>query len=156
MDLRFDGPSGSLGVAFAILVGLAAMGYGAYSYTQQASALDSAVEVNASVTDTGVEEYSARRDTDYGPVVTFEYAYEGETYTSSNVYPGPLPREFDTREAAREQLDGYEPGDAVTAYVPAGAPADAYLERERSNKPFVVVGVGALFLAGGVRSALQG
>lgn len=72
-------------------MGLAATGYGAYSYTQQASALDSAVEVNVSVTDTGIEEYSGRRDTDYGPVVTFEYAYEGETYTSSNVYPGRSP-----------------------------------------------------------------
>lgn len=44
----------------------------------------------------------------------------------------------------------------MTAYVPTGSPADAYLERERSNKPFLVVGVGALFLAAGVRSALQG
>lgn len=153
--MEFDGPSGTLQVLLALVVGLGAMGYGVYSYTEQSAALDSGVEVDATVSDTAIEERSGRRDTDYTPVVTFEYTYEGETYTSSNVYPGPLGREFDTREAARERLDEYEPGDTVTAYVPSDSPGNGFLERERSNRPFLLIGFGALFVVGTAYSRLR-
>lgn len=153
--MEFDGPSGTLQVLLALVVGFGAMGYGAYGYVEQSSALDSAVEVDATVSDTAIEQRSGRRDTDYSPVVTFEYTYEGETYTSSNVYPGPLGREFDAREAAREKLDEYEPGDTVTAYVPADSPGNAFLERERSNQPFFLIGFGALFVVGTTYSRVR-
>jgi len=82
------------------------------------------------------------------------YSYEGETYTSSNLYPGKLPREFDTRAAAGAELEAYEPGEPVTAYVPPDAPGNAFLQRESSNQPFLVIGFGALFVVGAIRSAL--
>jgi hypothetical protein len=155
MRLSINGPSGPLRIGLALLLGVAAMGYGAYSYTAQTSALDSAETVEATVVSTGVEEVDQRRGTEYRPLATFNYSYGGERYTASNVYPGTLPREFDTREAAAEALSGYEPGDSVTAYVPPESPGNAYLKHESSNKPFLVIGVGALFVAGAVRSVLS-
>ncbi|WP_435179121.1 DUF3592 domain-containing protein [Halorussus sp. AFM4] len=153
--MEVNGPSGTLQIALTILVGLATIGYGAYSYSEQSSALDSAVEVDATITATSVTEDSAGKGVHYEAHATFNYTYEGETYTSSNVYPGTLPREFDTREEAKSQLEGYEPGDTVTAYVPPDSPGNAYLKHESSNKPFFVIGFGALFVLVGVRSAFK-
>ncbi|WP_135852577.1 DUF3592 domain-containing protein [Halorussus salinus] len=155
MEVDIDGPSGPLQLAVAVLVGLAIFGWGAYSYTTQTSALNSATQVEATITSTSVETFNQRRGTDYGPQATFEYTYEGENYTSSNVYPGELPREFDSENAARDQLDGYEPGDTVTAYVPPNSPGNAYLMHESSNKPFLVMGFGVLFVLGAAYSALR-
>ena len=153
--MEFNGPRGTLQIAFALLVGLATMGYGAYSYSEQTTALDSAVAVNATVAATSVEEVPKKRGTDYRPTATFEYSYEGETYTSSNVYPGTLPREFGSRERARAELATYEPGDTVTAYVRPDAPGNAFLKYESSNKPFLVIGFGALFVLGAVYSRFR-
>jgi len=154
--MEFNGPRGTLQIAFAILVGLATMGYGAYSYSEQTTALDSAVEVNATITDTGVEDVPKKRGTDYAPQATFDYTYEGESYTSSNVYPGTLPREFDTREKARSEVAAYDSGDTVTVYVRPDSPGNAFLKYERSNKPFLVIGFGALFVLAGVYSTFRG
>jgi hypothetical protein len=153
--MEFNGPRGTLQIAFALLVGLATMGYGAYSYSEQTTALDAAVEVNATIASTSVEEVPKKRSTDYRPTATFEYSYRGETYTSSNVYPGTLPREFGSREAASAELAEYEPGDTVTAYVRPGAPGNAFLKHESTNRPFLVIGFGALFVLGGAYSALR-
>ncbi len=152
MGFEINGPSSTLGVALLLLGGLALVGYGGYSYVTQSSAIDSAVDVNATVTSTGVEEVDQRRGVAYAPRATFNYTYEGQSYTASNVYPGPLTRDFGTREAAREQLDGYETGDTVPAYVPPDAPENAFLVRERSNKPFFVIGIGILLALGGLYS----
>lgn len=152
MGFEINGPSSTIGVALLLLGGLAVAGYGGYSYVTQSSAIDSAVEVNATVTSTGVEKVDKRRGVDYAPRATFNYTFEGESYTASNVYPGPLTRDFGTEEAAREQLDGYETGDSVTAYVQPDAPGDAFLVRERSDKPFFVIGIGIVLALGGLYS----
>ncbi len=131
------------------------MAYGVYSYSQQTAALDSAEEVDATIISTSVETNTGKGNT-YTPRATFNYTYEGETYTASNVYPGELPREFGSEEKARAQLKGYESGATVTAYVPTASPGNAYLRHESSNKPFLVIGFGALFLVGAARSAIKG
>jgi hypothetical protein len=156
MELEFNGPSGPLGIALALLLGLGAIGYGGYSYTAQTSALNAAEPVDATVVSTSVETVDQRRGVAYRPRATFNYTYEGETYTSSNVYPGPLPREFGSEADARAQLRGYEAGATVTAHVPSDAPGNAFLEVERSDKPFLVIGFGALVVAGTTLSALRG
>lgn len=155
MEFNISGPSGTLRIVLIVVLGLATVGYGAYSYNAQTSSLDSAVEVNATVSTTSVEENQLRRGVSYTPQATFSYRYEGERYNSSNVYPGTLPREFDSREAADSALDGYEPGETVTAYVPPGSPGSAFLKNESSNKPFLVIGVGVLFLLGAVYSVFR-
>ncbi|WP_335999115.1 DUF3592 domain-containing protein [Halorientalis halophila] len=152
MGFEINGPSSPLGIALLVLGGLALVGYGGYSYVEQSSALDAAVEVNATVTSTGVEEVDKRRGVAYKPQATFEYTYEGQSHTASNVYPGPLSRDFGTEDAAREQLEGYEQEDDVTAYVAPDAPGEAFLLRERSNKPFLVIGIGLLLTLGGLYS----
>lgn len=152
--MEFGGFSGSGGIVVSVLVGLALMGYGAYSYSEQSSALDSAVEVTATIDSTSVERSDVGKGVRYHPRATFDYIYEGETYTSSNVYPGELPRDFG-KEEARSALEEYEPGDTVTAYVPPDSPGDAFLEYESSNKPFLVIGVGGLVFLGSVRSFVK-
>ncbi|WP_327051907.1 DUF3592 domain-containing protein [Halomicrococcus gelatinilyticus] len=152
--MEFNGPSGRFQIALMFLLGLATIGYGGYSYAEQSSALDSAVEVDATISSTSVEADDARRGTDYVPRATFNYTYEGETYTATNVYPGELPRDFSTREKARSQLKGYEPGDTVTAYVPTDSPGQAFLKHESSDKPLLVVGFGVLFVLASLYSFL--
>lgn len=152
--MNFDNLSGNVRIAVALIVGLATIGYGAYSYSTQSAALDSAVEVDATISSTSVEERPGKRN-EYAPRATFEYTYEGETYTSSNVYPGELPREFGSREDARSELEGYEPGSTVTAYVPPDTPGNAFLKYKSTNKPFLVIGFGILFVIGVIRSALK-
>ena len=155
MEFEFDGPSGILQIAFALLVGLSIVGYGAYSYTTQSAALDSAETVNATVVSTAIETISERRGTEYSPTATFNYTYEGETYTSSNVFPGRLPREFGSEADAKSQLSEYESGENVTAYVPPASPGNAFLKHESSNKPFLVIGVGGVFVLGTLVSVVR-
>ncbi|XGI83022.1 DUF3592 domain-containing protein [Halorutilales archaeon Cl-col2-1] len=154
MEFSIDGPSGRLQTVLLLLLGIASVGYGAYSYNVQSSALDSGVEVEATLNSTSVEEVSQRRGVGYVPRATLTYRYDGKEYSSSNVYPGELPREFDTEDAAESVLDGYDTGDTVTAYVPPESPDDAYIKHESSNKPFLIIGIGVLFVVGGVRSFL--
>jgi len=152
--MRISGPSGRIGIALTLVLGLASIGFGAYSYSTQSSALDSATTVEGTVTSTAVEERSTK-GTSYVPRATFEYTYEGERYTASNVYPGTLVRDFDTESAASAELEGYESGETATVYVPTDAPEEGYLKPKRSNKPLLLVGVGALFLLGAGRSAVS-
>jgi len=156
MEINFDGPSGPLQIAFALILGLGTIGYGAYSYSAQTAALDSTETVDATVVSTSIERLDERRGTDdYSPQATFNYTYEGEQYTSSNVFPGKLPREFGTKDKARAQLEGYESGNTVRAYVPQNNPGNAFLEHESSNKPLLVTGLGAIVVLGTVVSIFR-
>ena len=156
MEFNFNGPSGTLQIAFALAVGLGAMGYGAYSYSSQSAALDSAETVDATIVSTSIERINERRGTDdYSPKATFNYTYEGETYTSSHLYPGGISHEFETREDARAQLAGYESGATVTAYVPTDAPGTAFLTHESSNKPMYIIGLGAILVLGTIVSSVR-
>lgn len=155
MEFNLNGPTGTISVVLALLIGLATIGYGAYSYSQQSSALDSAVSIEATVDATSIEIHDGRRGTDYSPQATYHYTYGGESYTSSNVFPGTLPREFDSKETARSQLEGVEPGATVTAYVDPEDPGTAFLKHSSSNKPFIVMGIGALFVLGSVYSRVS-
>lgn len=156
MKFDFDGPSGPLQIALTLLVGLVAVGYGGYAYTAQSAALDSTERVQATVVSTSIERLDERRGTDdYSPHATFNYTYEGETYTSSNVYPGDVTHEFGTEEEARAQLEGLEPGATVRAYVPVDSPADAFLEHQSSDRPLYVAGLGAILVAGSLVSIVR-
>jgi hypothetical protein len=152
MDI--NAPSSRLGIAVLLLVGLASMGYGAYSYDAQSAALDSTATVTATVTETSVVE-DGGKSVSYEPRATFEYTYEGETYTSAKVYPGTLGKDFDTEQAARETLAPYEPGETTTAYVPTDDPGNAFLKHERSNKPLLLIGAGAFFALSSAYSAVR-
>ncbi|GAB6860169.1 hypothetical protein JCM17092_02580 [Haloplanus litoreus] len=123
--------------------------YGADSYSAHSAALDATERVDTTVVATSLERVKQRRGTDgYRPRATFNHTYEGEADTSSNVYPGGVTHEFETKEDARAKLEGYEPGATVTAYVPTDSPGNAFLKHRSSNKPFYIIGLGALLALG--------
>ena len=143
------------GVLF-VMIGAAIAGYGAYDYQQQNQALSDTTTVEATITDTGIESMSQRRGrTDYRPTASFEYEYDGTTYTGDDIRPASIAPEYDTRSAAREALAEYETGATVTAYVNPASPGDAFLEDERSDGPLRFVGIGGVLALVGGGSALR-
>ncbi|GAA0505514.1 Protein of unknown function [Halorubrum aquaticum] len=141
-----------------LVVGLAIAGYGGYDYLQQQQAIETAESVEATVLETDVDSTSSGSspDVDYYPFVRYEYAYRGETHTATGVYPASVQRSYDTRSAASEAIEEYQAGETVTAYVTPDSPGDAFLRRQRSNAPFLAVGIGAVLSLLGGRSALRG
>jgi hypothetical protein len=156
LSIGSDGPDSTRLALLMIVVGVAVAGYGGYDYTQQSEAVANAVEVDATVVETGVEESSSRRGgVEYRPAVEFRYQYEGTNYTGTDVYPASTQSNFDTESAARSVLDGYSEGERVTAYVDPNAPATGFLKAEESTAPMKVIGVGGLFALFGVVSVLR-
>jgi hypothetical protein len=159
-DLNIRAAGRKLGLirgGFAILlVGCAVLGYGAYDYQQQSDALQGATTVNATVTETGIEQLPQRRGTpDYRPTVTYEYRYGGTSYTSHNVYPGSAGPRYETRSDAESKLEAYENGSVVTAYLDPDAPRESYLTHQRTDAPLKLIGMGGLFVVVGFGSALK-
>lgn len=131
-------------------------GFGLYDYTQQSTAVSNAVEVEATVTDTDIDTISKRRASpDYQPVVTFEYRFEGTDYTSESLYPASVEPDYDTESAARDEIEDYETGDAVTAYVDPTSPGDAFLRTEESTGPLKFAAIGGLMVVLSGRSLLD-
>ena len=155
--LSIGGPKTRRGAVLMLLIGLAVTGYGAYDYTQQSDAVADAVEVDAAVTDVGVESTSTGSSpgTDYRPTVRFTYEYEGTEYASTNVFPSSITSNYDTESAAREVVAEYAVGESTTAYVDPADPDGGFLRTETSNAPLVAVGVGLLFAFVGGRSAIR-
>lgn len=148
MERDSRGLSEPLVAIILLLAGLGMAGYGAHTYMSQSAALDSTETVNATVTSTSVDEIhssSRRGGTDYRPQVTFNYTYDGESYSSSNLYPSGVTQDSGTRDSAESQLEGYEPGTNVTAHVPTDSPDSAFLKDQRSTKPLLMMGFGVLF-----------
>ncbi|MFC5279467.1 DUF3592 domain-containing protein [Halorubrum rubrum] len=141
-----------------LVVGLALAGYGGYDYLQQERAIETAEPVEAVVLETDVDATSSASspDTNYYPFVRYEYAYRGERYTATGVYPASVQRSHDTRSAARDVIAEYESGETTTAYVTPDAPEDAFLRKERSNAPFVAVAIGVITAVLGVRGVVRG
>ena len=146
------------GGALALLLGLAITGYGAYDYQQQQQALDDAVTVEATIVETGVDARSGSSNpgAEYRPTVTFDYRYDGENYTSHSVFPSSTTPNYDTRSAAAAVLDGYESGEAATAYVDPDAPSEAFLVDRAANGPVIAMGIGAGVALLGVGSLFEG
>lgn len=141
-----------------LVVGLVLAGYGGYDYLQQQQAIESAEPVEAVVLETDVDatKPTSSSSVEYSPYVRYEYTYRGETYGATGVYPASVRRSYETRSAARDVIDDYEVGETVTAYVTPDSPGDGFLRTERSNAPFVAVGIGAALALLGGRSVLRG
>jgi hypothetical protein len=147
MEINSNTPSGPLAMVVVLLGGLVLGGYGVYAYTSQSAALDSTETVNATVTATSVDEIPSnnrRGDDDYRPQVSFNYTYEGDSYSSSNLYPSGVTQSAGSRGGAESMLEGYESGANVTAHVPTDSPGSAFLKSQRSTKPLLMMGFGAL------------
>lgn len=155
--LSIDGPETLRGALVLLVLGCGFAGYGVYDYVQQDDAIEDAVEVDATITDVGVEADSTpgSGDVDYEPTVSFTYEYEGESYTGTRLFPASISPSYDTESAAREVVAAYEEGETVTAYVSPDAPNSAFLRDSTSNSPLLAVGIGGIIALLGGASALK-
>jgi len=155
--LSIDGPKTLRGAVIVLVIGVAVAGYGAYDYTQQSSAVDDAVAVDATITDLDVESTSTGGEAgvDYRPAVRFTYEYEGTEYASTNVFPSAITSNYDTESAAREVVEGYAVDESATAYVDPSDPDGGFLKAQTSNAPVVAAVFGSFFVLVGGASAVK-
>jgi len=66
----------------------------------------------------------------YTPVVTYEYAVDGETYTSDNVFPGRFDREKENRSWAVAVVNSYSVGEEIPVDYRGYDPSLAYIRNE--------------------------
>jgi hypothetical protein len=154
-----DTCSGQTPLIFAsvfVLIGLVLGGYGFTQYQGQAQSIDNAVNITAAVTDTNVRTDSSRRGgIDYQAEISFDYSYDGESYSSDFIYPLDDDREFSQESEAEEFLEGYPVGQQVDAYVSPGSPGKAFLMKKRSDQPLLFMLIGGLMAAAGSYKILQ-
>ncbi|GAB3323184.1 DUF3592 domain-containing protein [Haloplanus salinarum] len=131
---------------YLLVLAVALVGAGGYSYVQQGQAVDDAVTVQATVDSAQVERIDSRRSIDYEPEIEYTYEYQGETYTSEQVFPGPTIRTYSDRSNAQSIVRSYEPGTTVRAYVRPSEPSNAFLIRERTPWPARAVAIGGVLL----------
>jgi len=129
-----------------LLLAVGLIGYGGYDYIQQSRAVNDAVAVRATVTDAHVDRLEGGRGIDYRPEVEYTYRYQGETYTSEQVFPGIGRRTYSDRSKAQSVVASYEPGTTARAYVDPATPSDAFLIRERTPLPARAVALGCIAL----------
>ena len=155
--LSINGPKTLKGALLLLVVGLAVTGYGAYDYTQQSDAVDDAVEVDATVTEVGVESTSGGSSSgvDYRPTIRFTYEYEGTEYAGTSVFPSAITSNYDTQSAAREVVAEYAVGESTTAYVDPADPDGGFLKAQTSNAPLIAAALGLLLGLGGGVSAVK-
>lgn len=138
-----------------LVLSIAITGFGVYDYTQQSDAVASAVEVDATITDTGVDTVSTRRGgVDYKPTVSFEYRFEGTQHTAHNIYPSAVEPDYGTRADAEAELEPYAVGSTVTAYVDPDTPGSAFLKDEESNSPLKFAAIGGIAFLLSLKSIL--
>ena len=136
-----------------LLIGLALSGYGYMNYQSQGEALDNAVNVTGTVTGTEIVRDSGGRRSgpDYSPVISFEYQYQGESYSSDNMYPpGDTDQELDSRSSAEEVVENYPVDSEADAYVNPEDPGEAFLKKKRSDGPLLMMGIGGALMFGAV------
>jgi hypothetical protein len=141
-----------------ILVGIGLVFFGYNGYTSQNQALENPVNTSATVTETRIDRQSSRRGgPDYQPEITFEYSYEGQDYTSSNMYPGGQePKDYNLESNAREVVDEYGQGSGITVNVPPENPGEAFISAKKTNNPLIGMGAGVLFILLGSYKFMKG
>jgi hypothetical protein len=129
----------------AILLGVGAVVGGGYLWVSQNGGIDTYEPVDATVVHS---ELGSSDDGSYHAAITYEYTVDGQTYESSNVFPGPGSRSGNDPQGL---VDDHPEGASVTAYYDPANPSAAFLVKERSVLfPVMLVGVGGLtvFVAG--------
>lgn len=159
LEFGNEGGKGSLiSNVVIILVGIGLLFFGYNSYTSQNQALENPVNVSATVTETGIDRESGGRGApEYQPKITFEYSYEDQDYTSSNMYPGgQKPEDYNVESNAREVVDRYSQGSEITVSVPPGNPGEAFIKAKKTNNPLIGMGAGLLFILLGSYRFMKG
>lgn len=117
-----------------------------YDYHGQTSTIEDVETVEGVVLDTEYEEQGGRT-TDYIPIVTYEYEFNGETYTNDQVFPeGFITRSDGTEGGVQSRLDSYEASNTTTVYVDPDDPDTAVLEKETELRGVQLVAVWVVVL----------
>ena len=140
--------------ALLLLLAVGLLGFGGYDYVQQSQAVDNAVAVQATITDARVDRMEGGRGIDYEPEIRYTYQYQGETYTSEQVFPSTGVRTYSDRSRAESVVESYEPGATTRAYVSPADPNDAFLVRERTPWPLRAIAIGGFLSVIGVLAGL--
>lgn len=140
----------ALVVVPGFLVGVGLAGAGGYLWHDQNQAVDTSETTAATVLSSTVE--VDRLDSDgptYRPNVTYEYAVDGETYRSSNVFPGPGRLWRSDRSWAADIVADYPEDETVTAHYDPDDPSRSFLVADRTPLiPLVMLGIGGLAAVG--------
>lgn len=144
-----DGKGALISSIIGIVIGLGLIGLGANTYINQNQALENPINTTATITETGVDRDSSRKSgISYQPEIRFEYSFEGEQYTSRNMYPGgQQPQDYDYESEAREVTQKYSTGSQIAVYVPPGSPGEAFIKNEKTSGPLIFMALGLLFMA---------
>jgi hypothetical protein len=153
-----DGKGSLISNIAIILVGIGLIFLGYNTYTGQNQALENPVNVSATVTETGIDRQSGGRGApEYQPKITFEYSYEGQDYTSSNMYPGgQKPEDYNVESNAKQVVDEYSQGFEITVNVPPENPGEAFIKAKKTNNPLIGMGAGVLFILLGSYKFVKG
>ena len=138
------------------LVGVALLGGGGYLWHDQNQAVETAETTDATVRSSTVEVDRIGSDgPTYRPNVTYEYTVDGETYRSSNVFPGPGHLWRSDRGWAVDIVADYPEGETVTAYHDPENPSNAFLIADRTPLiPLVMLGIGGLAAVGSLTTGV--
>lgn len=149
-----------------LVLGVLAVTAGGFLFYSEQQATANAEAVDATVVSAEVVNYEDAngqprddQDYDFRADIEYRYSYDGETYTSTNLCPGAgsgcAPSGAD-RSDAEEFVERYPEGETVTAYVPPGSPADAYLVEGASSSTLYLAfaGVGVVVFVLGLRRLL--
>ncbi len=137
----------------ALAIGAGLLYYGQSAAEAEEQALENAVEIEVEILETDIEtrqrttssDEATRRETVYRPTVRYAYEFEGEQYESTNVYPQGGFQEYSERSQAESKLSEYREGTVVTGYVDPNDPGEAFLIREKSGAPQIMMIVGGFF-----------
>lgn len=137
-------------VITGFLLGIALAGAGAFLWNQQNQAVESAETTDATVISSSVEVDRMGSDgPNYRPNVTYRYTVGGETYRSSNVFPGPGHFWRNQRSWAADIVADYPEGETATAYYDPDDPSRSFLIADRTPIiPLILLGVGGLLAVG--------
>lgn len=156
--LSVNGPDSLGGAVLYIVVGIAIVSYGGYDYVQQTEAVRNSVEVDATITEAGIETVSGTSSnpgSNYEPTVEFAYTYNETRYTGTKIYPANIEQSYETRSAAESAIERYEQGTETTAHVSPDQPRDAFLKNKTSNAPVIALVLGGLFTLMATVSAVR-
>jgi hypothetical protein len=128
-----------------VVISLGLVGSGISDYYQQSQTIEDAVAVDATVLETDIsQEGGGRGGPSYDVTVEFTYQYQGTNYTGTRLYPGA--KSYETESAAEDELEPYNAGETVTAYVDPDAPSNGFLKKQTTENPFWLIGFGLLLL----------
>jgi len=146
-------------VVLIIALGLAFVGFGGYLFVDQNRTVANNEPVEATVVSSEVvRTYSGSSDEParYRPSITYEYAVGGETYRSSNVFPGEGAVQKSDRDWAQDVVEDHPEGEQVTASYDPENPSEAFLVEQRQLfGPLVFGGMGLLTFLVGVGNILK-